>query len=148
MTRILFWLALVFLVVHAIRTKFNDARQPREPRQPPPQQPQASTRQARAAARAIAEAETMLCCPTAPSIIRRRKTCAAPAAITAAPRTPGCRRRSGDDALAGIVGRVARHVLALAANDERRARRHRRRAAGLPELRQPRPARLRPVLLY
>ena len=61
MTRILFWLALVFLVVHAIRTKFNDARQPREPRQPP-QQPQASTRQARAAAQAIAEAETMLCC--------------------------------------------------------------------------------------
>lgn len=63
MTRILFWLALVFLVVHAIRTKFNDARQPREQRQPPPQQPNAAgTRQARAAAQAIAEAETMLCC--------------------------------------------------------------------------------------
>lgn len=59
MTRILFWLALVFLVVHAIRSKLNDARQPREQRPPPPQ---ANARQARAAAQAIAEAETMLCC--------------------------------------------------------------------------------------
>src|SRR5471030_1251437 len=64
------------------------------------------------------------CCaaPTAPSIIRPRKTCAATAAITAAPRTSDCRRPSVDGAPAGIVGRVARHVLALAANDERRAR--------------------------
>jgi len=62
MTRILFWLALVFLVVHAIRSKLNDARQPREQRPPPPQPSQAGTRPARAAAQASAEAETMLCC--------------------------------------------------------------------------------------
>jgi uncharacterized protein len=65
MTRILFWLALVFLVVHAIRSKLNDARQPRQQRQPPPQPQQRNApnaRQARAAAQAIAEAETMLCC--------------------------------------------------------------------------------------
>src|SRR5471030_576422 len=68
MTRILFWLALVFLVVHAIRSKLSDAQQPRERRQSPPprdarQAGQAGqARQAGGTALAIAEAETMLCC--------------------------------------------------------------------------------------
>ena len=65
MTRILFWLALVFLVVHAIRSKLSDAQQPRERRQAPPQPRdgrQAGQGQARAATQAAAEAETMLCC--------------------------------------------------------------------------------------
>ena len=64
MTRILFWLALVFLVVHAIRSKLSDAQQPRERRQSPPPQPRDARQpgQASGAAPAIAEAETMLCC--------------------------------------------------------------------------------------
>ena len=65
MTRILFWLALVFLVVHAIRSKLSDAQQPRERRQSPPPRDARQAGQARragAAAPAIAEAETMLCC--------------------------------------------------------------------------------------
>lgn len=62
MTRILFWLALVFLVVHAVRSKLREFQQPREREQPAPPQQQPSARQARAAAQAIAEAETMLSC--------------------------------------------------------------------------------------
>src|SRR5476649_2318908 len=145
MTRILFWLALVFLVVLRIACTTRNtsasrhhratlARPARPVRPAPPRRPSPKPRPCCAA-------------PTAPSIIRRRKTCAATAAITAAPRTSDCRRHSVDGAPAGIVGRIARHLLALAANDERRARRHRRGAAGLPELRQPWPARLRPLPL-
>ncbi|WP_295997590.1 PP0621 family protein [Rugamonas sp.] len=63
MTRILFWLALVFLVVHAVRSKLREFQQPREPEPgPAAPTPTPSARQARADARAIAEAETMLCC--------------------------------------------------------------------------------------
>jgi uncharacterized protein len=65
MSRILFWLALVFLVLFAIRSKLRDAQQrARRQQQPQPQgAPDApASRQARAAARAVAEAEVMLCC--------------------------------------------------------------------------------------
>lgn len=68
MSRIFFWLALVFLVVSAVRSKLREGQQrqqrgSRPPQAPPgvPPQPQQS-RQARAAEKAIAEAETMLCC--------------------------------------------------------------------------------------
>jgi uncharacterized protein len=50
MTRILFWLALVFLVVAAVRAKLRSARHV-----PPPAPP-------RPAARPDAKAEAMLCC--------------------------------------------------------------------------------------
>lgn len=61
MSRLLFWLALAFLVVAAIRAKLRDASRRNQPasRNPPPRQP---TRAEAAAARARAEAETMLCC--------------------------------------------------------------------------------------
>lgn len=71
MSRILFWLALVFLVMFAIRSKLRDQRQRNErPRgqnnvPPPAGQQQAAGRaayQARAAEKAVAEAEVMLCC--------------------------------------------------------------------------------------
>ncbi|MCU6496494.1 hypothetical protein LPN04_01650 [Rugamonas sp. A1-17] len=60
MSRIIFWLALVFLVIFAIRSKIREAQkrhqqQFREPRQP-------AAGQAAAGARAVAEAETMLQC--------------------------------------------------------------------------------------
>jgi uncharacterized protein len=71
MSRILFWLGLVFLVVFAIRTKLREAaqrgEQARRQRNPGPAaapsagQSQAAY-QARAAEKAVAEAETMLCC--------------------------------------------------------------------------------------
>jgi uncharacterized protein len=69
MSRIIFWLALVFLVIFAIRSKIRDAqkrhqqqfRQPQQPQQPQPAaQPQ--TYKARAAAQAANDAEVMLQC--------------------------------------------------------------------------------------
>ena len=63
MSRIIFWLALVFLVIFAIRSKIREAQkrhqqQFRQP-QPPPQQP---SPQARARAQAANDAEVMLQC--------------------------------------------------------------------------------------
>jgi uncharacterized protein len=60
MSRILFWLGLVFLVVFAIRTKLREAAQRGEQqrRNQAPEQPQA--RHARNADNAAVE--TMLCC--------------------------------------------------------------------------------------
>lgn len=65
MSRLLFWLALAFLVLFAIRSKLRDlqggqSRRPPQPQQPP--QPSAGAGRAGARARAVAEAETMLCC--------------------------------------------------------------------------------------
>lgn len=79
MTRILFWLALVFLVVAAIRSKLRAAARARDMRDDPRRaaermaaaraaeaeavaQAQARSPQAQARARAVAEAETMLSC--------------------------------------------------------------------------------------
>ncbi len=67
MSRILFWLGLIFLVVFAIRSKLREAAQRHEqlrrqqhgPAAPAGQQPDY---QARVAEKAVAEAETMLCC--------------------------------------------------------------------------------------
>ncbi|MQA21388.1 PP0621 family protein [Rugamonas rivuli] len=58
MSRIIFWLALVFLVIFAIRSKIREAqkRQQQQFRQPP--QPDG----ARPAAKSVADAETMLQC--------------------------------------------------------------------------------------
>ena len=58
MSRILFWLALVFLVLYAIRSKLRDAQQ-RARRQ---QQPQAAPGAPAGRAMAEAKAEVMLCC--------------------------------------------------------------------------------------
>ncbi|MFA9216391.1 MAG: PP0621 family protein [Sphingomonadaceae bacterium] len=69
MSRILFWLGLVFLVVFAIRSKLREAAQRNEQlrRQqqgaaPSPAAGAGAGYQARAASQAVAEAETMLCC--------------------------------------------------------------------------------------
>jgi uncharacterized protein len=60
MSRLLFWLALAFLVVAAVRTKLRDASRRN---QPAPRQPtRAEANAARARADAKAAAETMLCC--------------------------------------------------------------------------------------
>lgn len=57
MTRILFWLALVFLVMFAIRSKLKGAAPRRQPApQPAPPQAQARRRQG------SGDVETMLCC--------------------------------------------------------------------------------------
>ena len=72
MSRIIFWLALVFLVMFAIRSKIREAqkRHQQQFRQPPPVNPanaadpasaQAGYR-ARATSKAVADAETMLQC--------------------------------------------------------------------------------------
>lgn len=63
MSRIIFWLALVFLVIFAIRSKIREAqkRHQQQFRQPQPQQP-APTPQARARAQAANDAEVMLQC--------------------------------------------------------------------------------------
>jgi uncharacterized protein len=53
MSRILFWLALVFLVIAAIRAKVRDARRAADAAHRPPAPP---------ARRAAAEPEAMLCC--------------------------------------------------------------------------------------
>lgn len=67
MSRLLFWLALVFLVVFAIRSKIRAAQQRQQTRQQPPpagQAPsgQAASNQAAGRRQASAEIETMLQC--------------------------------------------------------------------------------------
>ena len=66
MSRIIFWLALVFLVIFAIRSKIREAqkRHQQQFRQPPPQQqaPQAQARQAPSRSQAANDAEVMLQC--------------------------------------------------------------------------------------
>ncbi|PHV04563.1 hypothetical protein CSQ96_25420 [Janthinobacterium sp. BJB412] len=60
MTRILFWLGLVFLVMFAIRSKLQGGRPP-QPRRQAPAPPDGAGRGGRRPA-AAAEIETMLCC--------------------------------------------------------------------------------------
>jgi uncharacterized protein len=74
MSRLLFWIALAFLVVAAVRSKLRDAakrhqqmNQPDPREQLHPQSGRAETGRAesvaaRARAEAVANAETMLCC--------------------------------------------------------------------------------------
>jgi uncharacterized protein len=67
MSRIIFWLALVFLVIFAVRSKIREAqkRGQQQFRQPPPEQPappSGSAYKARSAEKAVADAETMLQC--------------------------------------------------------------------------------------
>ena len=65
MSRILFWLALVFLVMFAIRSKLRGLQQPPAPQAPPPPPPPQGNPANPAAARrqaAIDDAEVMLCC--------------------------------------------------------------------------------------
>jgi len=65
MSRIIFWLALVFLVIFAIRSKIREAQKRHQQQfrqqQPQPQQP-AQSPQARARAQAANDAEVMLQC--------------------------------------------------------------------------------------
>jgi uncharacterized protein len=63
MTRILFWLALAFLVVAAIRSKLRGAARDQRPRGEPRREADRAAAAARAAAQAsLAEPESMLCC--------------------------------------------------------------------------------------
>ena len=71
MSRIIFWLGLVFLVIFAVRSKIRAAqkrhqqqfRQPPPQQQPPQQQPGGQTNyKARAAEKAANDAEVMLQC--------------------------------------------------------------------------------------
>lgn len=67
MSRIIFWLGLVFLVIFAVRSKIRAAQkrhqqQFRQPQQPPAQPQAQPTYQARAAAQAANDAEVMLQC--------------------------------------------------------------------------------------
>jgi len=64
MSRIIFWLALVFLVIFAIRSKIREAqkRHQQQFRQQQPPQPQQPSPQARARAQAANDAEVMLQC--------------------------------------------------------------------------------------
>lgn len=70
MSRILFWLALVFLVIFAIRSKIRNAqkrneqqfRQPPPAQEVPPGQSGAAGYKVRATEKALADAETMLAC--------------------------------------------------------------------------------------
>jgi uncharacterized protein len=72
MSRIIFWLALIFLVIFAIRSKIRGAQkrhqeQFRQPQQPPPVQPGQQggspfSYKARAAEKAANDAEVMLQC--------------------------------------------------------------------------------------
>jgi uncharacterized protein len=67
MSRIIFWLALVFLVIFAIRSKIREAQKRHQQQfrqqQPPPQPQQpAQSPQARARAQAANDAEVMLQC--------------------------------------------------------------------------------------
>lgn len=57
MTRLLFWLALAFLVVAAIRSKLRAMAQPPQPHLNPQAGPRPAARQAEAI-----EAEAMACC--------------------------------------------------------------------------------------
>jgi uncharacterized protein len=70
MSRIIFWLALIFLVIFAIRSKIRGAqkrhqqqfRQPPQPPQPGPQGGSPFSYKARAAEKAANDAEVMLQC--------------------------------------------------------------------------------------
>ncbi len=63
MSRLLFWLALVFLVVFAIRSKIRAAQQRQQTRQqPPPAPPSGPSGQAPGRRQASADIETMLEC--------------------------------------------------------------------------------------
>lgn len=61
MSRIIFWLALAFLVIFAIRSKIREA-QKRHQQQFREQHPQQQQPSGRAAEKAVADAETMLQC--------------------------------------------------------------------------------------
>lgn len=61
MSRIIFWLALVFLVIFAIRSKIREA-QKRHRQQFREQHPQQQQPSGRATGKAVADAETMLQC--------------------------------------------------------------------------------------
>lgn len=60
MTRVLFWLALVFLVMFAIRSKLRGMQQRARGQQQPQQQPQPQARTGRV--QELPDAELMLCC--------------------------------------------------------------------------------------
>lgn len=60
MSRIIFWLALVFLVIFAVRSKIREAQKRHQQQFREPQQPAGGG--ARAGAKVAAEAETMLQC--------------------------------------------------------------------------------------
>ncbi len=67
MSRIIFWLGLVFLVIFAVRSKIRAAQkrhqqQFRQPQQPPAQPQPQQTYKARAATQAANDAEVMLQC--------------------------------------------------------------------------------------
>ncbi|OEZ58929.1 PP0621 family protein [Duganella sp. HH105] len=59
MSRIIFWLALVFLVIFAVRSKIREAQKRHQQQFRQPQQPPEG---GRAAAKSVADAETMLQC--------------------------------------------------------------------------------------
>ena len=59
MSRIIFWLALVFLVIFAVRSKIREAQKRHQQQFRAPQQPDGG---ARPAGKVAAEAETMLQC--------------------------------------------------------------------------------------
>jgi len=61
MSRIIFWLALVFLVIFAIRSKIREAQKRHQQQFREPQQP-AGRAAGQSAAQARVEAETMLQC--------------------------------------------------------------------------------------
>ncbi|MBA5688147.1 PP0621 family protein [Rugamonas apoptosis] len=60
MSRLLFWLALAFLVLFAIRSKLRELQGGQRP--PEPRQPERPAARPAARGRANAEVETMLCC--------------------------------------------------------------------------------------
>jgi len=59
MSRIIFWLALVFLVIFAVRSKIREAQKRHQQQFREPQQPAGG---ARSNEKVVAEAETMLQC--------------------------------------------------------------------------------------
>ncbi|GJJ01234.1 hypothetical protein RugamoR64_17720 [Duganella rhizosphaerae] len=61
MSRIIFWLALVFLVIFAVRSKIREAQKRHQQQFREPQQP-AGGGGARSHEKVVAEAETMLQC--------------------------------------------------------------------------------------
>lgn len=62
MSRLLFWLALAFLVMFAVRSKLRSMLQPPRDARPGPDPRGRAAAASNAAAKAKAEAETMLCC--------------------------------------------------------------------------------------
>lgn len=63
MSRLLFWLALAFLVLFAIRSKLRELQGGERPRAPhDPRQPERPAARPSARGRASADVETMLCC--------------------------------------------------------------------------------------